>query len=224
METQPVAERFKKIRFNLQKSQMELANMLGVDQKRISRTEQGLQDLNGEFLTSMRNTLGLNINWLLFGEGEMFSEAASSNIETIPVYRMWTTPGTIWNPENAEKDENPLIFDKSIFFKSFRVEEENTYRFGAFRMRGQTENCYINNNELFIVRFQQEGDQTFYGWACYVYQWHEAICIGYLSRANDKELVHYYRPHYGDFKPAYNIPIDKNFHFIGRVRLVISQH
>ena len=90
METEQVAERFKQIRFNLQKSQMELANMLNVDQKRISRTEQGLQDLNGEFLTSMRKVLGLNINWLLFGEGEMFSETTGSSIETMPVYRMWT--------------------------------------------------------------------------------------------------------------------------------------
>ena len=70
METQQVADRFKQIRFNLQKSQMELATMLGVDQKRISRTEQGQQDLNGDFLTSLRDKIGLNINWLLFGEGE----------------------------------------------------------------------------------------------------------------------------------------------------------
>jgi len=224
METKQVAERFKQIRFNLQKSQMELASMLNVDQKRISRTEQGLQDLNGEFLTSMRKVLGLKINWLLFGESEMFAETTSSNIETMPVYRMWTKPGTIWTHENAEQEKNPLVFDKSIFFQSFRVEDEDTYRFGAFRMRGNTEDCHINNNELFIVRFQEEGDQTYYGWACYIYQWHEAIVVGYLKRANDKELVHYYRPHHGDFKPTYTIPIDKNFNLIGRVRIVMSQH
>ena len=224
MENQQVADRFKQIRFNLQKSQMELASMLGVDQKRISRTEQGQQDLNGEFLTSLRDNIGLNINWLLFGEGEMFSATTGSNIETMPVYKMWVEPGKIWTPEIAKKEVHPLTFDKSIFISSFRVEETDAYRFAAFRMRGKTEDMYINNNELFIVKLQDDGDQNFYGWAFYIYQWYEAICVGYLTRINDKELAHYYRTEKDGFKLGFNLPIDKNLHIIGRVRLVMSQH
>lgn len=223
METEQVAERFKQIRFNLQKSQMELANMLNVDQKRISRTEQGLQDLNGEFLTSMRKVLGLNINWLLFGEGEMFSEKTGSSIETMPVYEMWTKPGTIWNPENAEKENNPLVFDKNIFTQSFRVEDEDAYRFVAFRMRAKDETSPIANNELFIAKLQADGDQSFYGWACYIYQWHEALLVGYLSRKDDKTLCSW-KHHHGEASVWHDIPIDKNLHIIGRVRLVMSQH
>lgn len=223
MENQQVADRFKQIRFNLQKSQMELATMLGVDQKRISRTEQGQQDLNGEFLTSLRDNIGLNINWLLFGEGEMFSSATGSNIETMPVYKMWTTSGTIWTPETAEKENNPLVFDKNIFTQSFRVEDHDTYRFVAFRMRARDDTNTIANNELFIAKLQNKGDQTFYGWACYVYQWHEALLVGYLSRKDDKTLCSW-RHHNGSTEMWHDIPMDKNLHIIGRVRLVMSQH
>ena len=223
MENQQVADRFKQIRFNLQKSQMELATMLGVDQKRISRTEQGQQDLNGEFLTSLRDNIGLNINWLLFGEGEMFSTKTGSDIETMPVYRMWTSPGTIWTPETAEKENNPLVFDKNIFTQSFRVEDHDTYRFVAFRMRARDDTNTIANNELFIAKLQNKGDQTFYGWACYVYQWHEALLVGYLSRKDDKTLCSW-RHHNGSTEMWHDIPMDKNLHIIGRVRLVMSQH
>ena len=197
--------------------------MLGVDQKRISRTEQGQQDLNGEFLTSLRDNIGLNINWLLFGEGEMFSTKTGSDIETMPVYRMWTSPGTIWTPETAEKENNPLVFDKNIFTQSFRVEDHDTYRFVAFRMRARDDTNTIANNELFIAKLQNKGDQTFYGWACYVYQWHEALLVGYLSRKDDKTLCSW-RHHNGSTEMWHDIPMDKNLHIIGRVRLVMSQH
>ncbi len=223
MENQQVADRFKQIRFNLQKSQMELASMLGVDQKRISRTEQGQQDLNGEFLTSLRDRIGLNINWLLFGEGEMFSSATGSNIETMPVYKMWTNPGTIWSPDIAEKEASNLIFDKNIFTQSFRVEDEDQFRFVAFRMRAKDETSPIANNELFISKLQNKGDHAFYGWACYVFQWHEALLVGYLSRKDDKTLCSW-RHHNGDACVWHDIPMDKNLHIIGRVRLVMSQH
>ena len=224
METQQVADRFKQIRFNLQKSQMELATMLGVDQKRISRTEQGQQDLNGEFLTSLRDKIGLNINWLLFGEGEMFSSGTGSNIETMPVYKMWTNPRTIWSPENGEKENNPLVFDKNIFTQSFRTEDdEDSFRFVAFRMRAKDETSPISNNELFIAKLQNEGDQTFYGWACYIYQWHEALLVGYLSRKDDKTLCSWKHKN-NDAVIWHDIPLDKNLHIIGRVRLVMTQH
>ena len=127
MDLNKVAERFKELRFRTQKSQMELADALGVDQKRISRTEQGQQDLNGAFLEALRGVTGVSINWLLFGEGEMFSATTGSNIETMPVYKMWVEPGKIWTPEIGEKEVNPLTFDKSIFVSSFRVEETDAY-------------------------------------------------------------------------------------------------
>lgn len=224
MENQQVADRFKQIRFNLQKSQMELASMLGVDQKRISRTEQGVQDLNGEFLTSLRNNIGLNINWLLFGEGEMFSASTGSNIETMSVYKMWVDPGKIWSLENGERENTPLTFDKTIFTQSFRVEDADAYRFAAFRMRGKTEDCHVGNNELFIVKLQSDGDKAFYGWALYIWQWHEQIHVSYLNRQDEQTLGSYYKPQGGNFIKAYDIPFDKNFHIIGRVRLVMSQH
>ena len=224
MDLNKVAERFKELRFRTQKSQMELADALGVDQKRISRTEQGQQDLNGAFLEALRGVTGVSINWLLFGEGEMFSETTGSSIETMPVYRMWTEPGTIWSPETAEKENNPLVFDKNIFTQSFRVEDEDAYRFVAFRMRANDESHPIKNNELFIAKLQAEGDQTFYGWACYIYQWHEAINVGYLARKDDKTLNYWTHNRKDGIVPWADIPIDKNFHIIGRVRLVMSQH
>lgn len=223
MDLNKVAERFKELRFRTQKSQMELADALGVDQKRISRTEQGQQDLNGAFLEALKGVTGVSINWLLFGEGEMFSETTGSSIETMPVYRMWTQPGTIWSPETGEKENNPLVFDKNIFTQSFRVEDEDAFRFVAFRMRGNDQTHTIGNNELFIAKLQAEGDQSFYGWACYVYQWHEAVCVGYLARKDDKTL-NYWTHTKKELTPWIDIPIDKNFHIIGRVRLVMSQH
>ena len=74
-------------------------------------------------MEALRGVTGVSINWLLFGEGEMFSETTGSNIETMPVYKMWVEPGKIWTPEIAEKEVHPLTFDKSIFTSSFRVEE-----------------------------------------------------------------------------------------------------
>lgn len=224
MDLNKVAERFKELRFRTQKSQMELADSLGVDQKRISRTEQGQQDLNGAFLEALRGVTGVNINWLLFGEGEMFAVTTGSNIETMPVYKMWVDPGKIWSKENGEKEKTPLTFDKTIFTQSFRVEDADAYQFAAFRMRGKTEDFHIGNNELFIVKLQDDGDKAFYGWAFYIWQWHEQIHVSYLNRQDEQTLGSYYMPQGGNFIKAYDIPFDKNFNIIGRVRLVMSQH
>jgi transcriptional regulator with XRE-family HTH domain len=79
------ASRFKDLRGKLGFSQRKFAEKLGIPSTAISKYEQELIKPSAELLTKI-GFLGVNINWLLTGEGEMFTrpqegEAAPAELD-----------------------------------------------------------------------------------------------------------------------------------------------
>ncbi len=69
----PLSHRIKEIRKKLNLSQKDLAEKIGVDQARVSRWEKDKSLPSSGSLTEI-SRLGVNINWLLTGEGQMMHE------------------------------------------------------------------------------------------------------------------------------------------------------
>lgn len=59
------------------RSQTEFANMLGIEQTYISRYERGKATPGADFLKLLAEKTYVNINWLLTGEGDMYSSNKS---------------------------------------------------------------------------------------------------------------------------------------------------
>jgi len=64
-----ISERIREIRRRRGLTQAELAERLGVQQKKISDIERGRTLPNPEFLIAVRERMGVTIDWLLTGEG-----------------------------------------------------------------------------------------------------------------------------------------------------------
>ncbi|MGL4561938.1 MAG: XRE family transcriptional regulator [Brevinema sp.] len=66
-----VGERLKSIRKNLNITQSKMANIIGVQQSHLHRYESDLGKLTPDKIQNLYNN-GINIEWLITGEGEMF--------------------------------------------------------------------------------------------------------------------------------------------------------
>ena len=71
------SHRIKQVRSQLNLSQKDFAEKIGVDQARVSRWEKEKSLPSSSSLIEIAR-LGVNINWLLTGEGEMMLEIQSS--------------------------------------------------------------------------------------------------------------------------------------------------
>ena len=71
------ADRLKKIRGSLVKSQKEMAALLGISYRTYENYEKGLNDPSWTACEALAK-LGFNANWLLTGEGEMRRNAANA--------------------------------------------------------------------------------------------------------------------------------------------------
>ncbi len=92
MSQELIATRFKALRFNLGKSQSEMAGEMGVDQRKISRIETGVQSIDGKFMIKLGELYQVNSQWILQGLGDQFVKsvqdyavAARTDMEIIPV-------------------------------------------------------------------------------------------------------------------------------------------
>ena len=68
-----VGQRLKLLRETLNLSQAKLAKKLKVSQSAISKWESGERDIPTAILVRLKKEFGVNLNWLLSGEGKMFS-------------------------------------------------------------------------------------------------------------------------------------------------------
>jgi len=69
----PIGNRLKLLRTkHLKLSQEKLAEILGVKRNTLSNWERGENEMNYEAMLILYNKFGVNINWLLTGEGSMF--------------------------------------------------------------------------------------------------------------------------------------------------------
>lgn len=73
-----ISEQLKLIRKNKGLTQQEFANQLEVSTATIASVENGSRDMPKALMKSLVKKIGINANWLLTGEGEMFQSEASS--------------------------------------------------------------------------------------------------------------------------------------------------
>ena len=73
--------RLKALREMLEMSQADLANKLGVSQKAISQWERGERDIPTTMLLKLHELTGVNLHWLLTGEGEPFAHPTQEDEE-----------------------------------------------------------------------------------------------------------------------------------------------
>lgn len=67
-----IGDRIKNIRLNLSISQSDMADILGTNQKTLSRYENNLTSPPVEILEKITEEYNFNLHWLITGEGEMF--------------------------------------------------------------------------------------------------------------------------------------------------------
>lgn len=66
-------KRLRKLRLLFKDSQKKLARKLHIDESTLSKYENGLRTPDAVFLAWARNTTAVNLNWLISGQGEMFT-------------------------------------------------------------------------------------------------------------------------------------------------------
>jgi transcriptional regulator with XRE-family HTH domain len=77
--------RLKKIRKYLGKTQIQMAIALKTSQSYLSAIERGEKDLSRSLLVNLARELpGLNVNWLLTGDGEMLNDPEAVEAEMSP--------------------------------------------------------------------------------------------------------------------------------------------
>lgn len=91
-----IGERLKHLRKENHLSQKELAILLGTSQGYISDIEKDLKKPGTEFLLSLKRFLGVNLDWFLTGEGDVFAPRGFLIAEAQDVnYRNASTAGKI---------------------------------------------------------------------------------------------------------------------------------
>lgn len=111
-----IAEQLKKIRKEKGLTQQQFASELEVSTATIASVENGSRDMPKNLMKSLVKKIGIDANWLLTGEGEMFSgsreaEKAVAPCKKIPVLSQKVScgPGQTWESEsNIESYIEPL--------------------------------------------------------------------------------------------------------------------
>ena len=104
-----ISEQLKSIRKEKCLTQQELANQLEVSTATIASVENGSRDMPKALMKSLVKKFGIDANWLLTGEGEMFktgtsivAEKKSGIEERIPILSQKVScgPGQVWEHED----------------------------------------------------------------------------------------------------------------------------
>lgn len=112
-----ISEQLKSIRKEKCLTQQELANQLEVSTATIASVENGSRDMPKALMKSLVKKFGIDANWLLTGEGEMFKQgkeaesAVAVSAPKIPILRQKVScgPGQGWESEdNIESYIEPL--------------------------------------------------------------------------------------------------------------------
>jgi len=112
-----ISEQLKSIRKEKCLTQQELANQLEVSTATIASVENGSRDMPKALMKSLVKKFGIDANWLLTGEGEMFKQgkeaesAVAVSTPKIPILRQKVScgPGQSWESEdNIESYIEPL--------------------------------------------------------------------------------------------------------------------
>lgn len=103
-----ISEQLKSIRKEKCLTQQELANQLEVSTATIASVENGSRDMPKALMKSLVKKFGIDANWLLTGEGEMFKQgkeaesAVAVSTPKIPILSQKVScgPGQVWESED----------------------------------------------------------------------------------------------------------------------------
>lgn len=153
-----IGERLKKFRIKINKTQTQIAGELGLITQTYSRYEKGDRDIPDKVKLKLKE-MKMNIEWLLTGEGEMFTSQETLPAvkqKTIPLLRQTVScgPGQDWqDADNIESYIEPL---------SLASHGKELY---AFRSRGiSMEGTGIQDGDILIfdgARDQQLQDDIY---------------------------------------------------------------
>jgi transcriptional regulator with XRE-family HTH domain len=125
-----INQRFKKILFTLDKSSTSLANDLELRQSTISKTISGATSPSAKILIPLGEKLDISIDWLLFGDGEMFRSKRNSlevnstgeNDNSNETIRLLKKQIELLNKMVADKDQH--IKDKEALIQSLKTQND----------------------------------------------------------------------------------------------------
>jgi plasmid maintenance system antidote protein VapI len=75
-----ISERLRNVMNSVQKNQKEFAELIGTTQATLSRQLNGAHKIDKQVALSIQAVFGIDSNWLLTGEGDMFLSDKKSNI------------------------------------------------------------------------------------------------------------------------------------------------
>ncbi|MEW5970250.1 MAG: S24 family peptidase [Pseudomonadota bacterium] len=109
--------RLKEIRSFVKKTQQELADSLDITRSKVSDIEAGNQKITTELAEKISKVFNISFEWLLTGEGHMFSSLASDNffnIKYFPHVKSAAGSGCINHDETIEYIPFPKIYINNI--------------------------------------------------------------------------------------------------------------
>lgn len=134
-------------------SQEQLANEIGVTQGAISLILRGVTK-NSRHMPAIAKTLGVDLNWLLYGEGDnplgkTCSENRGVGVVTVDVLDVEASAGGGIVPfENAEIVKT-MSFDQDFFFQQFHLKDSKGIHLIA--VKGDSMQPTIKNNSLVFI-------------------------------------------------------------------------
>jgi transcriptional regulator with XRE-family HTH domain len=116
-----IGSRFRQFRDRIGKAQHELAAELKISQSTIANIERGKAFPNINYLHYFYNNYQLNINWLLIGQGDMFSKGKAMNQKYLELINLMQVPvieqvilAKLIEIKALLKDEIKAFYDKKI--------------------------------------------------------------------------------------------------------------
>lgn len=88
-----LGQRIRQVRQSLDMSQTEFAELLGIDQRRVSRMEIGAGRLDQDHITLFENKYQVSQKWILNGIGPMHTDGRSEVIVANPPYAQSSKEG-----------------------------------------------------------------------------------------------------------------------------------
>mgnify|MGYP002627251070 CR=1 FL=1 len=114
---QTLGERLKQIRTDKNLTQSEFGKLIGVTKQAIANVECGHSNPSIEFLNQLIEIFSLNINWLISGKGEIFSNITKTMGEKISYIKTKNNLSTMQISKAldiSESDFNKIINDKKF--------------------------------------------------------------------------------------------------------------
>jgi transcriptional regulator with XRE-family HTH domain len=76
-----IGKRIKELRKKIGITQEELADTIKIPRAKIGKLETDRQDVDSELLIGLSEQFGVNVHWLVIGQGEMFGISTGPNIK-----------------------------------------------------------------------------------------------------------------------------------------------